>query len=53
MSNYLAIATVTGTLHNQLLSAASVVPGANVTTTRPDGAAGTGRGPGINIFLTR
>jgi Pvc16 N-terminal domain len=51
MSNYLAIATVTGTLHNQLLSAASVVPGANVTTTRPDGAAGAGRGPGINIFL--
>lgn len=51
MSNYLAIATVTGTLHNQLLSAASVVPGANVSTTRPDGAAGAGRGPGINIFL--
>ena len=51
MSNYLAIATVTGTLHNQLLSAASVVPGANVTTTRPDGAAGAARGPRINIFL--
>ncbi len=33
MSNHLAIASVTATLHNLLLPATSVVPGANVTTT--------------------
>ena len=51
MSNHLAIASVTATLHNLLLPATSVVPGANVTTTRPDGASAPGRGPGINVFL--
>ena len=51
MSNYLAVATVTATLYHQLSNAASVVPGANVSTVRPDGGAGPARGPGINIFL--
>ncbi|SOE87097.1 Protein of unknown function [Burkholderia sp. YR290] len=51
MSNYLAIATVTGTLQNVLGSAASVVPGAAVTTTRPDSAVSSPSGAGINVFL--
>ena len=51
MSNHSAIATVTATLHNLLLPATSVVPGANVTTIRPDGASAPGRAPGINVFL--
>jgi Pvc16 N-terminal domain len=52
VSNYLAIATVTGALRNVLQSnAAKVVPGAKVSTTRPDGASTTAHDPGINIFL--
>lgn len=51
MSNYLAIATVTGTLQHVLSSAAAVVPGAKVSTTRPDGAAAAAKDPAINIFL--
>ncbi len=51
MSNYLAIATVTGTLQHVLSNAASVVPGAKVSTTRPDGAAPAAKDPAINIFL--
>jgi hypothetical protein len=51
MSNYLAIATVTGTLQSVLGSAASVVPGATVTTIRPDSSASFPRGSGINLFL--
>ena len=51
MSNYLAVATVTGTLQNVLSAAAAAVPGAKVSTTRPDGAAPAARDPGINIFL--
>lgn len=51
MSNYLAIATVTGTLQQLLSNAAAVVPGAKVSTARPDGAAPAARDPGINIFL--
>ncbi len=51
MSNYLAIATVTGTLHNLLTNASAVVPGAKVSTKRPDGAAAEAQDPGINIFL--
>ena len=45
MSNYLAIATVTGTLQHVLSSAAAVVPGAKVSTTRPDGAAPAAKDP--------
>ncbi|HEX2516120.1 MAG TPA: DUF4255 domain-containing protein [Chloroflexota bacterium] len=52
MSNYLAIATVTATLSHLLQSAAgSDVPGATVTTTRPDGAAGDSPAPAINLYL--
>lgn len=50
MSNHLAVATVTGALHTQLLNATVLVPGASVTTTRPNGAAAN-PGPAINIFL--
>ena len=52
MSNYLAVATVTATLSHLLQSAAgSDVPGATVTTTRPDGAAGDSPAPAINLYL--
>ena len=51
MSNYLAIATVTGTLQHVLSNAASVVPGAKVSTLRPDGASPASKDPGINVFL--
>ena len=51
MSNYLAIATVTGTLHNVLSNAAAVVPGAKVSTKRPDAATAASQEPGIKIFL--
>jgi hypothetical protein len=51
MSNHLAIATVTGTLQQVLSGAAGAVPGAKVSTLRPDGAAPVARDPGINIFL--
>ena len=50
MSNHLAVATVTGALHTQLLNATAVVPGASVTTTRPNGSAANPN-PAINIFL--
>ena len=50
MSNHLAVATVTGALHTQLLNATVLVPGASVTTTRPNGAAAN-PSPAINIFL--
>ena len=49
MSNHLAVATVTATLHNVLLNAASVVPGTTVSMKRPD--AGPVPGPAINAFL--
>jgi Pvc16 N-terminal domain len=51
MSNYLAVATVTGTLQHVLSAAAAVVPGAKVSTTRPDGAAPAAKEPAINVFL--
>src|SRR5262245_5237435 len=51
MSNYLAIATVTGTLHNVLTNASGAVPGAKISTKRPDGASAEAQDPGINIFL--
>jgi hypothetical protein len=51
MSNFLAIATVTGTLRSLLAAAAAdAVQGAAVTTKRPDGAAAN-QEAGINIFL--
>ena len=52
MSNYLAIATVSGTLHDVLQPMAqNILSGATVTSTRPDPAAFSQGGPGINIFL--
>lgn len=52
MSNYLAIATVTGTLHDVLQSMAqNILSSAVVTTTRPDPSAFSQGGAGINIFL--
>ena len=50
MSNHLAVATVTGALHTQLLNATALVPGASVTTTRPNGSAANPN-PAINIYL--
>jgi len=50
MSNHLAVATVTGALHTQLLNATALVPGATVTTARPNGAT-SNPGPAVNIFL--
>jgi hypothetical protein len=51
VSNYLAVATVTGTLQHVLSNAAAVVPGAKVSTMRPDGGASAAKDPAINIFL--
>ena len=53
MSNHLAIATVTATLRDLLQEAAvQAVPGADVTTKRPEMAMTDGRDKaGINIFL--
>ena len=52
MSNYLAIATVTGTLHDMLQPIAhNVLSNALVTTTRPDPAAFPQGSAGISIFL--
>jgi hypothetical protein len=49
VSNHLAVATVTATLHNVLIGAGAVVPGTTVTTGRP--AAAPPHGPSINAFL--
>src|ERR1044072_3091914 len=51
MSNYLAVATVTGTLQHVLSQAAAAVPGAKVSTARPGGAEPAAREPAINVFL--
>ncbi len=52
MSNFLAIATVTATLQRILQTAVQLdVPGANVTTVRPDAAAGGTPEVGVNIYL--
>ncbi|MEB3282836.1 MAG: DUF4255 domain-containing protein [Lyngbya sp.] len=52
MSNYLAIATVTAILQQMLQTGiANDVPGARVTTIRPDNAGGGVPDTGINIFL--
>ncbi|MCY7323925.1 MAG: DUF4255 domain-containing protein [Phormidesmis sp. CAN_BIN36] len=51
MSNYLAIATVTATLQRTLQTSVQLdVPGARVTTVRPDGGGGAPE-VGINIYM--
>jgi hypothetical protein len=51
MSNYLAIATVTATLQRLVQSTVQLdVPGARVTTVRPDGGGGMPE-VGVNIYL--
>lgn len=52
MSNFLSIATVTATLQRILQTAIQLdVPGANVTTVRPDAASGGTPDVGVNIYL--
>ncbi|MBE9140927.1 DUF4255 domain-containing protein [Nodosilinea sp. LEGE 07088] len=52
MSNYLAIATVTAALQRLLQTSISTdVPGANVTTLRPDNPAAMSLSMGINVYL--
>lgn len=52
MSNYLAIASVTATLQRILQSAIQLdIPGAGVTTVRPDANSSTVPELGINIYL--
>ena len=52
MSNYLAIATVTATLQRLLQTAVQLdVPGAKVTTVRPEATGGKTPEIGVNIYL--
>ncbi len=52
MSNFLAIATVTAALHRLLqASAGADVPGATVTTDRPETSANGPGSPTVNIYL--
>ena len=52
MSNYLAIATVTATLQRLLQTAVQLdVPGAKVTTARPEATGGKTPEIGVNIYL--
>lgn len=52
MSNFLAIATVTATMQRLLQASVQLdVPGARVTTVRPDSAGGNVPEVGVNIFL--
>ncbi len=52
MSNYLAIATVTATLQRMLQAAVQLdVPGASVTTTRPDASSGNMPEVGVNVYF--
>ncbi len=52
MSNFLAIATVTATMQRLLQTSVQLdVPGARVTTVRPDSAGGNVPEVGVNIFL--
>ncbi|MFB2891743.1 DUF4255 domain-containing protein [Aerosakkonemataceae cyanobacterium BLCC-F50] len=52
MSNYLAIATVTATLQRTLQAAIQVdLPGAKVTTVRPDGSGSKTPEVGVNIYM--
>ena len=54
MSNYLAISTVTATLQKNLQSVLDVdVPGARVTTNRPEDPNSNTRPMGLNIYLYR
>ncbi|MDQ3929214.1 MAG: DUF4255 domain-containing protein [Chloroflexota bacterium] len=52
MSNFLAIATVTATLSRTLAAAVGAdVPGAAVTTLRPDDSTNGTPGTGVNVYL--
>jgi len=52
VSNFLAVAAVSACLSHLLQSAVGVdVPGATVTTVRPDGAAGATHPPTVNLYL--
>ena len=52
MSNYLAVATVTATLSRALTTAVGTdVPGATVTTLRPNDSTNGTPGRGVNIYL--
>jgi hypothetical protein len=52
MSNFLAVATVTATLSRILTAAVGTdVPGANVTTLRPDDSTNGASETGVNVFL--
>jgi hypothetical protein len=52
MSNFLAVAAVTASLSHLLQSAVGAdVPGATVTTVRPDGAAAATHPPVVNLYL--
>src|SRR5215212_6841842 len=52
MSNFLAVATVTATLSRALTAAVGVdVPGATVTTLRPDDSTNGTPATGVNIYL--
>jgi hypothetical protein len=52
MSNFLAVATVTAALHRQLqASAGADVPGATVTTDRPETSTNGASAPTVNIYL--
>ena len=51
MSNYLALATVTASLRTLVSRAIQVVPGAQVSTIRPDGLGAGSMVRGVNIFL--
>src|SRR5215208_4441545 len=52
MSNYLAIATVTATLSRALTAAVGAdVPGAAVTTLRPDDSTNGTPDTGVNVYL--
>jgi hypothetical protein len=52
MSNFLAVAAVTASLSHLLQAAVGVdVPGATVTTVRPDGGTAAAHPPTVNLFL--
>jgi Pvc16 N-terminal domain len=53
VSNFLAIATVTATLKQLVRDAVAVVPGADVTTNRPDGSTDGTPAAAVNVFLYR
>jgi hypothetical protein len=53
VSNFLAIATVTAALKELVRTAVSVVPGADVTTDRPETKTNGAAATAVNIFLYR